>query len=139
MRKKTPKKKAQFRLTLTCDGGACPNPGQTYGSFSVRGDSGYRLDGQRIPFGWGSNNEAEYKSLIAGLKAVLSDWPMPATTHISIRSDSRLVIEQVKGSWKVKKSHLRVLRDEAGTLLGQFGSHDLAWHERANSVGIFGH
>ena len=53
-----------------------------------------------------TNNVAEYRALIAGLEAAAAT---PARA-VKVRGDSKLVIEQVAGRWKVKQEHLRPLR-----------------------------
>lgn len=55
--------------------------------------------------GNGTNNQAEYKALICGLKHC-RDF---SSEQIQCFSDSRLVIEQVRGKWRVKKKHLKEL------------------------------
>ena len=52
-----------------------------------------------------TNNVAEYRALIAGLEAAAAT---PARA-VKVRGDSKLVIEQVAGRWKVKQAHLRPL------------------------------
>ncbi len=60
-----------------------------------------------------TNNVAEYRALIAGLEAARA---FPARS-VEVRGDSKLVIEQVRGTWKVKQAHLRPLVDEVRRLL----------------------
>ncbi len=84
-------------------------------------------------------NQAEYLALIAGLQRTLVEWPMPGVTHVSIWSDSRLVVEQVKGLWRCRKPHLRELCEQVKDLLGQFKSSDINWQGRAANVALFGH
>ena len=60
--------------------------------------------------------------LIAGLQAAVA----ASARSVKVRGDSKLVIEQVAGRWKVKQPHLRPLCDEARALLSRFDSVDLA-------------
>ena len=55
--------------------------------------------------GTGTNNQAEYKALICGLKHC-RDF---SSERVQCFSDSRLVIEQVRGKWRVKEEHLKAL------------------------------
>ena len=101
------------------DGGSknngSPNS-QAYGSYqlSVAG----KQDTKRLQFPTGTtNNEAEYKSLIAALEDLIgriqrANRPVGEYT-LEIRGDSALVINQVQGTWQTKKEHLRPLRDRA--------------------------
>jgi ribonuclease HI len=107
------------------DGGARGNPGPAAIGAVV-------LDPSRTPparlaavserIGETTNNVAEYKALIAGLEAAVQT----SARTVKVRGDSKLVIEQVAGRWKVKQPHLRPLCDEARALLARFDSADLA-------------
>lgn len=130
-------------VTLVFDGGSLGNPGKGYGSFLVRGaivtDTPVRLE---FP-GRTTNNEAEYLSLIHGLRTILReverDAAEPGALSIAVLSDSKLVVEQVSGRWKVRHEGLRPLHAEALALLGRFGSWRLQWHPRVESVRMLGH
>jgi len=77
-----------------------------------------------------TNNVAEYQALIAGLEAAK---PFRAT-FVRVRADSKLVIEQVKGGWKVKQPHLLPLRDEVRALLAEYDETDLRHVPRAENA-----
>ena len=77
-----------------------------------------------------TNNVAEYKALIAGLEAAA---PFGAQC-VRVRADSKLVIEQVKGGWKVKQPHLRPLLDETRRLLEHWAEADLQHVPRAENA-----
>jgi ribonuclease HI len=68
-----------------------------------------------------TNNVAEYRALIAGLEAARA---VPARSVV-VRGDSKLVIEQVAGRWRVKQPHLKPLHAQACALLGEFDRVDL--------------
>ena len=76
-----------------------------------------------------TNNVAEYRALIAGLEAAA---PFGARA-VRVRADSKLVIEQVKGTWKVKQPHLRPLLEEARALLAGYEVVDLRHVPRAEN------
>lgn len=67
--------------------------------------------------GKATNNQAEYQALIDGLKAV-EDWK---PDRLDVFLDSKLVVEQVNGRWKVKEPELKQLHAQATELLKQFG------------------
>ncbi len=69
-----------------------------------------------------TNNVAEYEALIAGLEAA-REFPSRA---VRVRADSMLVIEQLKGKWRVKQAHLRPLHSRALGLLDDYEEVDLA-------------
>jgi ribonuclease HI len=128
---------------VTFDGGADPNPGRGYGSFHIVSPTGRELI-ERLDFSSEgdsmTNNQAEYRTLIAALvhlKDLLAD--RAPVEHVRVDGDSQLVINQVKGAWKVRQQELKPLRALAAQLGSEFGSIDYRWHRRANSVRLLGH
>jgi probable phosphoglycerate mutase len=129
---------------VTCaivfDGGSLGNPGQGYGSYRLRlGAGGWsepiRLrHGERI-----TSNEAEYRTLSAGLADLVARLPDPARAQVEVRGDSRLVIEQLAGRWQVRAANLRADHARAQALLARFGQVRLVWQPRAESVALLGH
>ncbi len=128
---------------ITFDGGADPNPGKGYGSFHIASPTGnslierrdYSTGGRRM-----TNNQAEYQTLIealAFLQQKLGDRAV--VEHVRVDGDSQLVINQVKGTWKVRQEELKPLRAEAVRLGAGFGSVTYRWHRRSNSVRMLGH
>jgi ribonuclease HI len=77
-----------------------------------------------------TNNVAEYQALIAGLEAA-SATPARAA---KVRGDSKLVIEQLAGRWKVKQPHLRPLHAQACALLDTYDEVDLAHVRREQNA-----
>ena len=63
-----------------------------------------------------TNNVAEYKALIAGLEAAAAF----GARRVHVRADSKLVIEQMRGTWKVKHANMRPLAAEARRLLDRY-------------------
>ena len=59
--------------------------------------------------------------------------------HVRVDGDSQLVINQVKGAWKVRQAELKPLRAQAAELGAEFGSIEYRWHRRSNSVRLLGH
>ncbi|MEZ4523395.1 MAG: ribonuclease HI family protein [Thermomicrobiales bacterium] len=139
-----PGKQASRRhdVVLIFDGGSRGNPGQGYGSFTYKGVVVRWPTGVEYP-GVTTNNEAEYQSMIAGLRAIIFDCHALdldiSNLAIEVRSDSQLVVNQINETWKIKKSHLRELRESACELLDQFARFDVVWHPRSESVRILGH
>jgi ribonuclease HI len=132
-----------WHIYVVFDGGSKGNPGKGYGSYVYKGIvSQTEVLTVEYP-GQTTNNEAEYRTMINALRAVLADLKSagtdPSGLKVTVRSDSKLVVEQVNGRWKVKKAELRPLVSEAQTLLRQFKSWDLGWHPRSESVRILGH
>jgi ribonuclease HI len=105
-----------MKATLYTDGGARGNPGPA-GIGVVLKDSGGRVIGEIARgIGFQTNNEAEYKALIAGLELAHTK----GVTELEVFMDSQLVVSQVNGEWKIKVEHLRPLAVEARRLLNRF-------------------
>jgi ribonuclease HI len=122
------------------DGGASPNPGKGYGSYSVDGGvSGFNHSSIRQQFGEPlTNNQAEYLSLIAALKW-LRHHAHPFDTRLLIFTDSKLLQGQLVRNWRCKVPHLRELVSEAKQLLSPYRSYMVHWNSRTANVKRFGH
>ncbi len=130
-------------VELVFDGGSKGNPGDSFGSFRLQIDGVPVGPPQRIRFGRGTNNQAEYLSLLAGLRSLLEylerSGASPSSVHLEIRGDSKLVLSQLQGSWKVKNSVLKELHREAHALLSDFGEVRLVHQPRFMTVRALGH
>lgn len=126
--------------TLVFDGGSLGNPGRGYGSFQLVGRDGSVIE-DRLEYGDNvTNNQAEYLTLIRALEILAARLGAEAAqTTLAIRGDSKLIIEQVSGRWKVKQETLQPLRQRVVELLRAFGRVDIAWHPRRASVRVLGH
>lgn len=96
-------------FVITADGGSRGNPGAAaYGAVVYENDKVIKEMGAFI--GVASNNVAEYEGLIAGLSAVNQIDP---TASILVKMDSKLVVEQMSGRWKVKHPDMKALVKKA--------------------------
>ncbi len=102
-------------FVVTADGGARSNPvgPAAYGAVVYENNEVVKELGASI--GVASNNVAEYNGLIAGLKAVNE---IDSAATILVKMDSKLVVEQMSGRWKVKHPNMQKLVKEA------FAAHD---------------
>jgi ribonuclease HI len=129
-------------VLLVFDGGSKGNPGQGYGSFVYKGRVLRWQTHVSYP-GTTTNNQAEYQTLIAGLRAILFDCQAldvdPKSIQLEVRSDSQLVVNQITERWKIKNAQLRELKNTATALLERFSRWEIVWHPRAESVRILGH
>src|SRR6185312_973878 len=102
------------RLIVEADGGSRGNPGRAaYGALVKNADTGEVLAEEGTTLGVASNNVAEYRGLIAGLTMAAEIAPDAA---IEVRMDSKLVVEQMSGNWKIKHPDMRPLAMEANRL-----------------------
>lgn len=125
---------------LVFDGGSKGNPGLGYGSYRIRDGDGVwtdpvkRIYGQRV-----TNNEAEYTALTEGLAEIARRCGDPAAIAVEIRGDSKLVIEQLSGRWKLRSPNLIPFYRNASLELSRFGEARMKWHPRDRSVELLGH
>ncbi len=132
-------------VEIVFDGGSLGNPGHGYGSYQLAtANPESKLAVPRIVrlvFGeYLTNNEAEYMALIGALEDVTRELAQRTQpVRLIVRGDSKLVLEQLAGRWKVRAPHLRPLHDRAAELLKGFGEVKFEWHPRAASVKILGH
>jgi ribonuclease H / adenosylcobalamin/alpha-ribazole phosphatase len=99
------------RFVVEADGGSRGNPGPAgYGAVVLDAATGQTLAEAAEYIGVATNNVAEYKGLIAGLRAAHALAP-DASVHV--RMDSKLVVEQMSGRWKIKHPDMKPLAAEA--------------------------
>lgn len=121
-------------LVVEADGGSRGNPGVAgYGALVRDARTGTVLAERAAPLGKASNNVAEYSGLIAGLQALL-DLGLADEAAVEVRMDSKLVVEQMSGRWKIKHEDMRRLALEARRLIDRIqragGSVELTWVPR---------
>lgn len=97
----------------------------------IEDEHGMRLRGLHRWLGVTTNNEAEYHALIEGLKAV-ADWK---PDRLEIYLDSKLVVEQINGRWRIKAPELQPLHARAMGMLRQFPEVAVAHVERNKNRG----
>ncbi|MFD9597236.1 bifunctional RNase H/acid phosphatase [Kitasatospora sp. NPDC059973] len=103
------------RFVVEADGGSRGNPGPAgYGAVVRDGDTGLIIAEAAGFIGHATNNVAEYKGLIAGLKAARELDP---DASVDVRMDSKLVVEQMSGRWKIKHPDMQPLAAEARAVL----------------------
>ena len=98
------------RLIVEADGGSRGNPGVAgFGALVRDAATGAVLLERAEPLGLASNNVAEYAGLLAGLEGALRLDPAP---DVEVRMDSKLVVEQMSGRWKIKHEDMKRLAGE---------------------------
>jgi ribonuclease H / adenosylcobalamin/alpha-ribazole phosphatase len=103
-------------VVVWTDGGARGNPGPAGYGAVVATPAGEVLAELAEGIGWATNNVAEYRGVIAGLRRAKE----LGARRVRVRADSLLVVNQQKGLWKVKNAALRPLSDEAAQLARGF-------------------
>ncbi|MGA4955453.1 bifunctional RNase H/acid phosphatase [Streptomyces lavendulocolor] len=101
-------------LIVEADGGSRGNPGPAgYGAVVLDPVSGEPLVEAAEYIGVATNNVAEYKGLVAGLKAARELAP---EATVRVRMDSKLVVEQMSGRWRIKHPDMKPLAAEAARI-----------------------
>lgn len=114
-------------LCLNFDGSAVRNPGGPGGWGWRLADPAGRLvacDLGRLPADPRvTNNTAEYEGLIRGLRFLAARRDL--FDAVTVRGDSKMVVMQAAGKWRVKAEGLRPLWAEVAALIGQIGRQRL--------------
>ncbi len=104
------------KVIVYTDGASRGNPGQAAIAFMITKEDGTPLYEKGDKIGLDTNNVAEYKALIAALKTAKHYTDKEVICY----SDSRLMVSQLNGDFKVKKPHLKKLKEMVSELVQQF-------------------
>lgn len=108
------RKPAPNQLIIVADGGSRGNPGPAgYGTAVLDGETGEILAERAGFLGVATNNVAEYTGLLVGLRVALR---INAQAKIRVEMDSKLVVEQMSGRWKVKHPDMANLHQQIKTI-----------------------
>jgi ribonuclease HI len=110
-----------MRVVVSCDGAARGNPGPAGIGAVVAGEDEEVLAEVAEGIGVATNNVAEYRAALAGLERARA----LGATDVLLRSDSRLLIEQLAGRFRVKNPSLQRLHREVREVLSMFESFHL--------------
>lgn len=101
-----------MKAKLSTDGGARGNPGPAAYAYVLETEDGTVLAAHGEAIGTATNNVAEYRALVEGLRKALE----LAVDEVDVVSDSELVVKQMRGEYRVKNEALQQLSVEAGRL-----------------------
>jgi ribonuclease H / adenosylcobalamin/alpha-ribazole phosphatase len=118
-------------FVVEADGGSRGNPGPAgYGAVVRDAESGEVLRETAEFIGIATNNVAEYRGLIAGLRAA---HELDPGAWVRVRMDSKLVVEQMSGRWKIKHPDMRPLAAEAQRVFPPEAVVGYEWIPRAEN------
>ena len=106
-----------MKARLSTDGGARGNPGPAAFGYVLEADDGTVLDARGQAIGVATNNVAEYRGLVEGLRRAVE----AGVDELTVVSDSELIVRQMRGEYRVKNEALRALSAEAAALARQIG------------------
>lgn len=116
-----------MKVLIEADGGSRGNPGPAgYGAVVWSPGREVVLAEAKSAIGWATNNVAEYRGLIAGLEAAVG----LGATEVEAYMDSKLVVEQMSGRWRVKHPDLASLHREASEFARKFDRIRYTWIPR---------
>ncbi len=116
-----------MKVIVEADGGSRGNPGPAgFGCVVWSGDHTAVLAEHGQAIGVTTNNVAEYRGLIAGLEQARG----LGAAQVAVRMDSKLVVEQMTGRWKVKHPGMAELHQQARALASTFESVSFTWIPR---------
>ncbi|HET9937320.1 MAG TPA: ribonuclease HI family protein [Gaiella sp.] len=107
-----------MRATLWTDGGARGNPGPAAYAYVLEAEDGTVLDARGEAIGHATNNVAEYSALVAGLRRAAE----LGVTALELRSDSELMVKQMRGEYRVKNKDLQELFLDASRAAREVGT-----------------
>ncbi|MEU0228386.1 bifunctional RNase H/acid phosphatase [Streptomyces sp. NPDC006284] len=117
-------------FVVEADGGSRGNPGPAgYGAVVLDAVTGETLVEAAEYLGVATNNVAEYRGLLAGLRAARELDP---EATVRVRMDSKLVVEQMSGRWKIKHPDMKPLAAEAARVFPP-GRVTYEWMPRASN------
>ncbi len=105
-------------IEVFVDGGSRGNPGIAGGGFAAFKGGEKLLEGSEF-YGEKTNNQSEYLALRTALRELFGKFP---ESNIHCFMDSKLVVEQMSGNFKVKSANVRPLYEEVSRIAGQFKS-----------------
>lgn len=118
------------RVIVEADGGSRGNPGPAgYGAVVLDANTRSVLAERKESLGIATNNVAEYRGLIAGLTAAAE----LGASEVAVRMDSKLVVEQMCGRWKVKHPDMIPLQRQAAEIADRFDRIGYTWIPRAEN------
>jgi len=102
---------------LWTDGGSRGNPGPAAFAYVLEADDGTVLDARGEAIGVATNNVAEYSALVAGLRRAVD----AGVAELEVRSDSELMVKQMRGEYRVRNRDLQTLFVEASRAAREVG------------------
>jgi ribonuclease HI len=118
-----------MRVIVNVDGGSRGNPGPAAIAAVVTDPSGEVLAERAEMIGEATNNVAEYRALLLGIDLA----KQLGADDVEFVGDSMLIVEQVRGNWKVKQEHLRPLHTKVKDALRDLGSWSIRHVKRGEN------
>ena len=118
------------KIIIHTDGAARGNPGPAAIGVTIKDESGKLVDTISRRIGRTTNNQAEYRAIIAGMEKAVK----LGAEQVKIYCDSELAVKQINGRYRVKNTALRELYEKVVKLAGSFDSFSISHVRRSRSV-----
>ncbi len=118
------------RVVIFTDGVSRGNPGPAAIGAVMKDEQGRSIASISQAIGRTTNNQAEYRAIIAALENAIS----LGTSQVNMRSDSELVVRQINGQYRVKKASLKPLYQQVKQLQSQLESFTITHIPREQNI-----
>ena len=118
------------KIIINVDGASRGNPGPAAIGAILKDETGNVLGRVSRALGVTTNNQAEYQAIIAGLEKAIGI----GAKQIAVKSDSKLVVEQINGRYKIKNTALRPLYLKAAELAGKLENFSIVYVPREQNA-----
>jgi ribonuclease HI len=114
------------RVIINADGASRGNPGPAAIGATIKDENGDLIEGISRRIGIATNNQAEYRAIITALDRAVD----LGAKQVVLKSDSELVVNQIKGRYKIKNTALRPLYQQVVKLAGQLERFQVSYIPR---------
>jgi ribonuclease HI len=118
------------RVIICTDGAARGNPGPAAIGATIKDETGRIIARISRRIGSTTNNQAEYRAIIKAVEKAIS----LGAKHITLKSDSELVVKQINGRYKVKNTALRPLYQKVVQLAGSLEGFQVSYIPRTQNA-----
>ena len=118
------------KVTIYTDGASRGNPGPSAIGVIIKDETGKTIATISKRLGSTTNNQAEYRAIVAGLEKAIS----LGARQVTLKSDSELVVKQLNGLYKIKNAALRPLYQEVVRLTGSLESFSISYIPRSQNA-----
>jgi ribonuclease HI len=118
------------KFIIYADGAARGNPGPAAIGIIIQNQTGSTVATISRQLGITTNNQAEYQAIIAALEKATS----LGAKNVILKSDSELVVKQINGLYKIKKTALRPLYQQVVQLIGSLESFSISYIPREQNA-----
>lgn len=121
-----------MKLVIYTDGASRGNPGKASYGFVISDKSGKLIYEEGKYIGIATNNVAEYTAVLRSLEWIKQHGKGDA--ELEFYADSKLVVEQLSGRFKIKSPHLKLIIEKIWVLAAELGEISFTHIPRARNT-----